>query len=382
VGRPIFIVGPSRSGTSLMRSILNRHRQVWIADETHYFDDLRVRLHRSARSALDSADERRGENYFLAVAKRGYALLGDPSSSGIQVKELRRTARELGVGADAYFEAFCRIQAARRGKIRWGEKTPRHVFRIDEIFEAFHDAQVICMVRDPRGVVASYRDSLRTPIGLSRDPRQRAAIVADQHRASRSYHVALISLLWNAATHAAQVALASFGPERIRLQEYEEVVANPEVAMATACSWLGLDFQPTMLDVEVERSSYSVAEGIRGLWLEPLSRWHSTLTPREIAVIQSCCGRKMQEFGYARERVMVGRLEVAQVWSSVPIALARAVWANRARMGGHPHEYLWKRLSLWLGRGEMQVHKVPAATASSANERPDSAAAKRDTRNT
>jgi len=295
------------------------------------------------------------EDYFLELAERGYALLGDPSPSGIHVEELRRTAHELGVGADAFFEAFCRIQAGRRGKIRWGEKTPRHVFRIDEIFDAFHDARVICMVRDPRGVVASYRDSLRTPFGPSRDPCQRAAIVADQLRASRSYHVVLISLLWNAATDAAQVALGKFGATRVRLQRFEDIVSNPGVTAANVCSWLELDCQPTMLDVGVERSSYSVPEGVRGLWREPLYRWRSMLTPREIAVIQSCCGRKMDEFGYVRERVVAKRLDVARLWSTVPIALARAFTANRARMGGRPLEYLWKRLPHSMGRGRRTV---------------------------
>ena len=41
---PIFIVGTSRSGTSMMRDIVARHPDVWIGGETHYFDDLRVRL--------------------------------------------------------------------------------------------------------------------------------------------------------------------------------------------------------------------------------------------------------------------------------------------------------------------------------------------------
>ena len=40
--RPLFVVGPSRSGTSLMRALLNGHADIALAGETHYFDDLRV----------------------------------------------------------------------------------------------------------------------------------------------------------------------------------------------------------------------------------------------------------------------------------------------------------------------------------------------------
>ena len=34
---------------------------------------------------------------------------------------------------DGYFEAFCRVLARRNGAEIWGEKTPRHIFRLQEI---------------------------------------------------------------------------------------------------------------------------------------------------------------------------------------------------------------------------------------------------------
>ena len=41
---PVFVAGPSRSGTALVRSLLNGHPDVHIASETHFFDDLRRRV--------------------------------------------------------------------------------------------------------------------------------------------------------------------------------------------------------------------------------------------------------------------------------------------------------------------------------------------------
>ena len=53
---PIFIVGISRSGTTLLRKILNQHSDVWIVErETHYFDDLRVKMAAFEQQPLNPA---------------------------------------------------------------------------------------------------------------------------------------------------------------------------------------------------------------------------------------------------------------------------------------------------------------------------------------
>ena len=72
--------------------------------------------------------------------------------------EFRMLAENFGESADAIFAAHCRSQQAARGKTVWGEKTPRHVFRSKDILGAFPTAKLLVMIRDPRGVVASYRD--------------------------------------------------------------------------------------------------------------------------------------------------------------------------------------------------------------------------------
>ena len=154
----IFVVGASRSGTNLMRALLNAHSTLWISAETHYFDDLRPRLPRNGTEPLAGEDRERCERYFLSLSHRAFGQAGDPEESRFERDELRTLAAELGGSGDAYFEALCRLRAQRHGRERWGEKTPRHVYRIDDLLSAYPDAKVVCLVRDPRAVVASYKD--------------------------------------------------------------------------------------------------------------------------------------------------------------------------------------------------------------------------------
>ena len=52
----IFVVGASRSGTNLVRALLNAHSTLWISAETHYFDDLRPRLPGNGTEPLAGED--------------------------------------------------------------------------------------------------------------------------------------------------------------------------------------------------------------------------------------------------------------------------------------------------------------------------------------
>ncbi len=75
---PIFIVGPSRSGTTLMRSMLNNHSEIHLAGETHYFDDLRTHFAGARGLYLDDRARTLCEDYFLALGDQPYGHAGSP----------------------------------------------------------------------------------------------------------------------------------------------------------------------------------------------------------------------------------------------------------------------------------------------------------------
>jgi len=330
----------------MLREILNRHPDVWIVRETHYFDDLRTRFPGRESGPLSPAEARQCEDYFLAIGHRAYGAEADPARSAVDRQDLRREAEALGGGPDAYFQAFCRLRAAANGKRRVGEKTPRHVFRIAEILAAFPTAKIVCLLRDPRAVVASYRDwTTRSALA----PEQDTPFAADRRRARRSYNVVLASLMWRAATAASLAAARSFGADRVTFAGYEKLVAEPEDSLRRLSTWLGIDYLPVMLDVPLVQSSYAASGGERGISSEPLARWRSKLSPLEVAVIQSCCARLMDELGYPLEPVRVPSRRVLAAFVAAPFAAARAGLANRRRMG-RAGAYIVRRLRFTLGR--------------------------------
>jgi hypothetical protein len=344
----IFVVGASRSGTNLTRALLNAHSELWVSAETHYFDDLRPRLPGSGTEPLDGADRERCERYFLALSHRAFGQSGDPEESALERDALRDLAAELGGTGDDYFEALCRLRAERHGRQRWGEKTPRHVYRIDDLLSAYPEAKVVCLVRDPRAVVASYKDwhGAAERRGVTEPPEREA----DRERSRRSYNPVLMSLLWRGVVRASFAALERHGPERVRIQRFERLAASPEAEVRELCSWLGLEFEPALLEIPVVNSSYATTGA--GVSSEPVERWRERLAPAEVGIVQSVCEPLLSQLGYAPDDERVSPVRLAWAWTTVPFAVARAAVVNRQRLG-RAGQYLRRRAGSALARGPL-----------------------------
>ena len=333
--QPIFIVGASRSGTALLRTILNEHPDIYITGETHYFDDLRIKLGKAVASPLSPKQRRNSEDYFMALSHRPYGHQGVPELGDLSRTELTETSDRLGGKGDSYFEAYCKIGAINLNRNSWGEKTPRHVYRINEIVERFPDAKIICMVRDPRAVVTSYKYwKNQGGFDLEKDPGHHDALVNEETRARRSYHVLTSCLLWRGAVRASRDAQEQFGESRVRILRYEDIVTNSEEAVRDLCQWLGEEFSDQMLKVQTLNSSFMTYSQQTGIVLGSVERWKNVLTKKEIGFVEWCCGSSLTSLGY---QSVGGRTP----WGSVlincltwPASVLTASIVNKKRIAG------------------------------------------------
>ena len=345
VPNPLFIVGPSRSGTELIRSILNNHPDIFVTGETHYFDDLREEFSDSAQSCLSPEKARRCEDYFRALSHRPYGHAGDPTKGWLTVEDLRAERQACGEGSDAYFEAYCRLNAKRSGRQYWGEKTPRHIYRIPDILSRYPGARIICMVRDPRAICASYRDwTNQGGFDFEKDCLHRQALQNEQIRARSSYHIVIHCVLWRGVVNAAFGAQNRFGRKVVYLQRYEDLVGDTKNAGQSIMNWLGLELDERLLDVPMHNSSFSSFSKNTGVAKEPVHRWREKLSDSEIAVIQDCCGNIMNLLGYKCEMTKFS-LSRTIPWITLPYAVISAARANKDRIGNVPR-YILRRLQL------------------------------------
>src|SRR6188508_3415491 len=109
---PIVLGGCGRSGTTLLRMMLDSHRRICCGPESSLF----------RRRALD-AD---------ALADR----FGFPRDA---VRAIYASSRSR----PAFIEEFAALCMREAGKQRWAEKTPRNISRIVEIYRCFPEARFI-----------------------------------------------------------------------------------------------------------------------------------------------------------------------------------------------------------------------------------------------
>jgi hypothetical protein len=209
---PFFIVGYERSGTTLMAAALDRHSQVAVPPETHFFMDLCPAAH--ARETGDPAFM--VSHFFRGNRSRDLNLNPD--------ELLNRMKRVEPTWGNLLLEAL-NLYAEQRGKARFGEKTPRHWRCLAEILNLYPESKAIWVVRDGRDAVASLMKMPWKPHG----------------------NIPLHGMHWRFAMEKMMGFEKQF-PERILRVKFETLVKSPLTEIARACHFIGVEFEPRQID--------------------------------------------------------------------------------------------------------------------------------------
>ncbi len=288
-GRPPspFVVGVGRSGTTLLRLMLDAHPELTIPPETHFVPEL-IAAARRRRATPEELVE-------IVVAQRQW---GD---FGLDAEELRRRLAALDpLTAGAALRAFYGLYAERVGKPRWGDKTPIYVEHMREIAGALPEACFVHLIRDGRDVALSrIRRALDEPPPAGRIAQAwKRRITAARKQARRLDHY-------------------------IELR-YEDLVAETEPALRRVCEFIDLGYDVAMLDYHRragERLSEMAGDlparggkalrpgserlAAHALAAEPpraerVGAWREEMRPEDVAAFEDAAGGLLEELGYDR----------------------------------------------------------------------------------
>jgi hypothetical protein len=153
------------------------------------------------------------------------------------------------------------------------------------------DLKVIQITRDPRAVLAS---------------RNFSKAFLETRGAGAKHPIRLISQVWSTSIQYKRILGEKF-PNTFMSIKYETLVSTPETATRHMCDFLGVDWDPVMLDVSSFRSELGKAwepnssfEKLQGFDSKAIDNWRSRLPSQEHAVMEYLCGDLLEQEGYER----------------------------------------------------------------------------------
>ena len=325
-----FIVGPHRSGTTLLQAMLSSHSGLTVPPETGYFDQVWPR--RSALGSLRSVANLERFGRFVNGPDCG---VSDLQLDWSQVN----SAVALGAaGYDDLFVAILACYARSRGKRRAGEKSPRHIFAVPELSRLYPQAKFVCLIRDPRAVVHSERQTDWGSRSISRLTRR-----------------------WCRVVDAAEKLVRSLPTDRFRVMRYEDLIADPESQLRSVCDFLGEVFEPQMLRFP-DRAAAERGFRQDEIWKENTLRavdsgrnelWRGELSPAQIKLLEGLAGSRLLQWGYTPLQPPVSgwsclRTWVADHWQWVCELVTGVVKGRRRR---RPWSSVWREM--WA------THRIP-----------------------
>ncbi|MFQ5741634.1 MAG: glycosyltransferase [Acidobacteriota bacterium] len=243
---PIFMVGCSRSGTTLAANLFGLHRDVVHWSEAH--------------DILDP------ENY------RDYDADHYRTASDVTSKEAARL--------HARFEYHRRVH----GRRRFLNKNPRNSVRIDYLRAIFADAVFVHVIRDGRAVVASMLEFIRArpalarvPMPFEHVPNWRTMLVEDLAERMALEWQAVVSMILGKREELKR-AYHEF--------KYEDLCEEPRAVMTEVWRFAGLRVDEEILTRVPERLE------LRN------HKWRSQLTAEQIERITRIQSRLLRELGY------------------------------------------------------------------------------------
>lgn len=296
---PIFIIGTERSGSNLLRVILSAHSRIDVPHPPHvmkYFAHLEGRY--GDLSQRDKLDRLAGHVLrLLAVHIHPWELEIDRQRLVDQADPPDLLGLLFGL-QEQHLEWS--------GKARWGNKSTFMIASVDRVLAHRPGARFIWLVRDPRDVAVSSRESVFSP-----------------------FHPWLTGQLWATQQAECQALEDRLGAEVVLRLRYEDLVADPEAAVRSVCAFLDEDFEPAMLryhEGQHARRGAAMSESWRNT-AAPVMRgntgkWRGKLSDEELAAVEGVCGDQMKHLGYD--------LDTDGTWQPPP-----ALTALRWRLSDH-----------------------------------------------
>ncbi|MFQ5797041.1 MAG: sulfotransferase [Candidatus Bipolaricaulia bacterium] len=312
----LFIVGCPRSGTTLLKRIVDAHPQIAITGHgpkiIRWFER---REGLTPEGFITPELAEKGPILKFMSPQEFSGLVRQMLDAGRPISYASLISHMLDRCAEARGKRFVGHKA-----MSTGHKVRSRVRQIPTLHSLWPQAKFVHIIRDGRDVCLSVMDW------------RKAGSLAEGFATWTEDPVTTAALWWGWQVRLAREDGSALGPELYCEIRYEALVIHPEAECRALCAFLGVPYNGAMIRFHEGRMKTDPGLDAKHAWLPPtpgLRDWRKQMPPEDVERFEAAAGDLLDELGYPRG---------AQDLSPKTVEYAAQF---RGRFDGHPLPQHW-----------------------------------------
>ena len=272
IDSPIFIVSAPRSGSTLLRLIIDANPNIAIPPPGYLFNMIYPYIYSYGDLAVTANLIELAEDFLETPTLKKWGLTVDPAAVVAGVKE--RSFKGV-------YEFVHRVYMQGQGKVRWGNKSPRNVHFIPDIKALFPGAKIVHLLRDGRDVAIEIAEADFWPHSVWGGAQR-----------------------WLHCIRAARVFGRELDADSFLELKYESLCRDPEPVLRRLCDFLNEPFDPGMLSHHTSASTRTWAKTkihqatAKPITTEFVEAYKRRLNQHDQGALEALLGETLQAAGY------------------------------------------------------------------------------------
>ena len=263
---PLFIVGMPRSGTKLLRQLLNEHPAIGIPHiETRFLPTWIDNW----QSYGDLSMFANFKKFYSKMMRLSYFMYMKEENNLIPVEVWFDLCKNFTL--QCVFEALIRHDAGISTGI-WGDKSPMYIRHLPALEELFPDACFIHIIRDARDHCLS---------------------------ANRTWGKNMIrsAQRWHDDIKRAHLAGIGFREKYLEVK-YEDLISSPDKVLSNICKFLNITYYPQMKSLSRPSEEIGDAKGLKEIKSNNKNKYHTLMDPEIRKKIEVITADVLRTYGY------------------------------------------------------------------------------------
>ncbi|GJQ57455.1 MAG: sulfotransferase [Candidatus Scalindua sp. AMX11] len=229
---PLFVIGMPRSGTKLLRDLLNQNPKIGIPIAESNFIPIMIKRYGNPPQLENATDF---QLFYEEYTKTSFFWWMKEFDCVMSKEFLEKNADKKSWAS--IFEVILRyhVMSGRDKDFIWGDKTPSYLYHIDLLKDLYPKAKFLHILRDPRDCCISAQKAWGTNLFSFADS-------------------------WHRGVEAAQTSGRPLGDSYMEIY-YESLIGDPEKTLTGICEFLGCEFTSAMMQLGRDTENLGDAKG-------------------------------------------------------------------------------------------------------------------------